>query len=279
MKLTSEQVDFFETFGFIMLPGILKDDVEWITKEFEQVFPLFEESSNHTGDKRTVVLPFIDQRKKLSALLDDPRILGIARSLLGDDFNYVCSDGNYYSGDTNWHRDGRGHNLKSLRSIKIAFYLDQLDGDSGALRVIPGSQLEGSFHNKLHEMSKNPGKSLALWGIAGSEVPAQILDVTPGDLLVFDHNTFHAAFGGGRSRRMFTINLCQHYPEDSLDLLKTVALGHCTYRRHVYYGPEMMNTDNPERLAHLKQILSLTNNLYEESSHLPELHRRTGDKG
>ena len=31
------------------------------------------------------------------ALLDDPRILGIATTLLGDDFNYTGSDGNYYA--------------------------------------------------------------------------------------------------------------------------------------------------------------------------------------
>jgi len=44
----------------------------------------------------------------LSTLLDDPRIHDVAASLLGDDFNYMGSDGNFYAGDTRWHSDGYG---------------------------------------------------------------------------------------------------------------------------------------------------------------------------
>ena len=40
------------------------------------------------------------------SLIDDPRIHALATTLLGDDFNYMGSDGNYYVGDTGWHSDG-----------------------------------------------------------------------------------------------------------------------------------------------------------------------------
>ena len=80
--------------------------------------------------------------KNCGALLDDPRILAIAKTLLGDDFNYMGSDGNFYVGDTRWHSDG-GHKLEDPMHIKIAFYLDPLTRDTGALRVIPGSHLFG----------------------------------------------------------------------------------------------------------------------------------------
>ena len=39
-------------------------------------------------------------RRVFSTLLDDPRIHDIAASILGDDFNYMGSDGNFYVGDT-----------------------------------------------------------------------------------------------------------------------------------------------------------------------------------
>jgi hypothetical protein len=270
MKLTKEQIAFFETFGYIKFPALLKEDIHWIIEEFEQVFPMFEESSKHTGTKRTVVVPFIDQREKLSALLDDPRIYGILSSLLGEQFNYMGSDGNYYTGDTDWHPDGNNDVRKHL---KIAFYLDQLDGSSGALRVIPGSHKNGPFRDDLMDMLRNPKKSMDAWGLHGSEVPAQVLDTNPGDLLVFNHKTFHSAWDGGKSRRMFTMNVCQRFTDDTLDELKNNLILHGTYRREHYYGAEMLNNASPQRMKHLEQVISVSDGFYELTSHCSALHR------
>ncbi|QHW29731.1 hypothetical protein GZH47_02005 [Paenibacillus rhizovicinus] len=55
----------------------------------------------HDGSKRTMV-PCMDSSYYPSSLLDDPKISEVAASLLGDDFNYWGSDGNYYTGDTGW---------------------------------------------------------------------------------------------------------------------------------------------------------------------------------
>ena len=44
--------------------------------------------------------PFIDQHPTLCALLDDPRISGAFASVLGDDFTYWGSDGNFFAGNT-----------------------------------------------------------------------------------------------------------------------------------------------------------------------------------
>ena len=57
----------------------------------------------HDGRARSCMAQFIGQSERLSALLDDPRILVIAKTLLGDNFNYMGSDGNYYVGDTGLH--------------------------------------------------------------------------------------------------------------------------------------------------------------------------------
>ena len=83
-------------------------------EQFADTFPQDNKAIVHDGSKRTCVVPFIDQ--KMSTLLDDPRILAIGSSLLGEDFNYMGSDGNYYTGDTAWHRDGFH---KKHRHLKI----------------------------------------------------------------------------------------------------------------------------------------------------------------
>ena len=136
MKLTEEQLRFFNTFGFLLFPGLFAKDINTLTNEFEQTW------TEHGGDQhdhkqRLYLFPFINQNEYLSSLLDDPRINGIARSILGKDFNYLHSDGNYYVGDTYWHSDKYADDNKL--TIKMFFYLDHVTRDTGCLRVIPGS--------------------------------------------------------------------------------------------------------------------------------------------
>ncbi len=94
-----------DTFGYLAFPGLLNDRIETISKEFEAVWTEHgggHSGKAHDGTARSAIVPFIDQSEVLSSLLDDPRVNGIFTSLLGDDFNYLGSDGNFYVGDTGW---------------------------------------------------------------------------------------------------------------------------------------------------------------------------------
>src|SRR6476469_2155728 len=144
-RLTEEQLAYFNMFGFVAFPGLLADKIGRIIDEFEAVWAANGGGHNgaaHDGTARSCSVQFIDQSVYLSTLLDDPRIHDIAASILGDDFNYKVSDGNCDVGDTILHSDGYG-GRGGMRHIKIAFYLDKLDGNTGALRVIPGSHRIG----------------------------------------------------------------------------------------------------------------------------------------
>jgi ectoine hydroxylase-related dioxygenase (phytanoyl-CoA dioxygenase family) len=249
VQLSSQQVDFFETFGFLVFPGLLKDDIDWIRQEFEAVFT--DHGLVHDHVRRTCVVPFIDSREKLSTILDHPLVEGIAASLLGDDFNYVGSDGNYYSGDTPWHSDGF-HTVG--RFIKIALYLDPVKGDTGALRVIPGSHrvdLENSWG------ARHARSSHDRWGIEQNQVPAIALDSAPGDVVAFNHNVMHAAFGGASQRRMFTLNCCRHCetPEEIADLKSYIA-AHDRFLNDHMHSDQMKATASANRMVHLSQVIS-----------------------
>src|SRR3954471_8160033 len=129
MRLTDQQHNFFDTFGYLAFPGLMADCIEEIIREFEALWE--SHGGGHGGRRdggaaRSCIFPFIDQRERLCALLDDTRIVDIASSLLGDDFNYMGSDGNYYAGDTSWHSDG----FEANHRVKIAFYLDPLTRDT-----------------------------------------------------------------------------------------------------------------------------------------------------
>ena len=264
-RLTPRQLAFFDTFGYLSLPDLMADCIDEIIDAFEAVWAERgggHHGRAHDGEQRSCIVPFIDQHERLCALLDDGRIEGLLASLLGDDFNYVSSDGNYYAGDTRWHSDGWG---KVVRFTKIAFYLDPLTADTGALRVIPGShRLEDCYAQKVQEEIP---ESADKWGVDGAQVPAVALETQPGDVAVFNHNLKHAAFGGGGWRRMFTINCSQRMPEEHLPVLESYIGAHARFWNDRLYGEKMVATASPQRMVHLEQAMA-------HDGHLAELAAR-----
>lgn len=249
----AQQRAFFETYGFLKLPGLLKNEAAFIISEFEAVFTQM--GLNHDGSKRTMMVPFVDQRAGLCALLDHPGVLEAVGNLIGPDFNYVSSDGNYYTGETTWHRDS---NYQSNSYIKLALYLDPVTKDTGCLRVIPGSHLDSGI---AMWRDTDLRASEANWGMHQRELPAYPLESQPGDVLLFNHRTLHASFGGGTRRRMFTMNLgrrAKTSPE--IDDL----ISYCDW--HMYnhgarqpYGNTMLETASAARKVHLSQPLEFWN--------------------
>ena len=251
--LTVQQMSFFETFGYLYLPGLLVDCVDTIIDEFETIWAAHgggHHGHEHDGERRSCIFPFPDKSEFLSSLLDDPRIHDIAAGICGDDFNYTSGDGNFYAGDTHWHSDGYG--ADRILSIKIAFYLDPLTRNNGALRVIPGSHRAGdAFADALEREIRESGK---VWGVAGQDVPALILETMPGDIVVFNHNLKHAAFGGSDRRRMYTMNFSRRYPENRLEELRTILGREARFWIDRIHGEAMIATAGPERMVHLEQV-------------------------
>jgi hypothetical protein len=288
MRLTEQQHKFFDTFGFLKFPGLFADEVDDIIDAFEKVFA--DQGGGyggrpHDSQRRSAIVPFIDDSEYLSGLLDDPRIEGIGVSLLGDDFNYMTSDGNLYVTDTGWHSDScRNVNFRSVmedpdkhryRGVKTAFYLDPLTRDSGCLRVVPGSHKAGDrFANSLEEHLRESEDTL---GVHGRDVPAMALETLPGDLLMFDLCTKHASFGGSDRRRMFTINLQERFGEEDLPQLResisTMAgtkAGYMRFGAERAYGKAMLDKAGPQRMRHLEQRLANDGALREKVGELRE---------
>jgi ectoine hydroxylase-related dioxygenase (phytanoyl-CoA dioxygenase family) len=262
--LTDQQKSFFDTFGYLAFPGLLRDRAAAISREFDAVFAARgggHHGKVHDGKARSCIVPFMAQSEYLCSLLDDSRIHGIATSLLGDDFNYMGSDGNYYVGDTNWHSDGWHPGDRLF--IKIALYLDPLTRDTGSLRVIPGShKIEDHYAQALQN-----NRCDTAWGVAGKDVPAVALETLPGDVVLFNHNTKHAAFGGGQWRRMFTINLSTRFPPERVQELRDYIAHYARFWCERTYRDTMVQTAGPQRMRHLEQLLA-------NQDHLPALAKK-----
>ena len=259
--LSPQQLAFMDTFGFLVFPALLSDRIDRISAEFESIFQ--EKGGHHgvphDGTRRSCIVPFIDQSEYLSSLLDDPRVNGILASLLGDDFAYLGSDGNFYTGDTVWHSDadfsGRSRGTPPRTYYKLAMYLDPVDAETGALRVIPGSHRHGEgFAMELETALRTPLESL---GVTGDRIPAVALSSRPGDVVVFNQATKHSSWGGSERRRMFTINATRRFRPDEDHWLRNEVAGLARFWIDGVYGEAMLRTAGPERRVHLEQALAL----------------------
>lgn len=256
MALSEQQCAFFETFGFLVFRGMVAEDLPWINEGFAEIFA----NREHDGTRRTTA--GTDTSEKLCRLLDHPKVLEVATSLLGDDFNYLGGDANFYVGDTWWHSDG-WHDIGQF--VKMAFYLDPVGPDTGCLRVIPGSH---SIGNDWVDRVRRVGQAEAKLGIPPHEVPAFALESHPGDVVVFNHNLQHAAFGGNSRRRMFTLNLSRR-AESAAEVqeLRNFINSNARFWVPQSHSDVMRQTASPARMRHLAQVI-------ENEDELPEMVRQ-----
>ena len=269
LQLAPQQIAYMDAFGYLVFPALLSDKIDRIVEEFQAVFESRgggHHGKPHDGTARSVILPFIDQSEYLSALIDDPRVDGIFTSLLGADYCYLGSDGNFYVGDTRWHSDtdwsGKMRGKPPRVFYKMALYLDPVARDSGALRVIPGSHRYGDrFAEDMQSALRNPEESL---GLPGDRVPAIALESRPSDVVVFNQNTKHSSWGGSNRRRMFTINCTARYAAEEIPLLRNEVAAFARFWVDSVYGDAMLRTAGAERMVHLRQALEQQDHLAEE---------------
>ena len=146
--------------------------------------------------------------------------------------------------------------IPKLFAIKMAFYLDPVGRDTGCLRVLPGSHKPDSI---WRNGTADP-REVEQWGVAPSEIPGNVaLETEPGDLVVFDHNTWHASFGGSTRRRMFTMNLHKRgKTAEELARVDDYLKHHCPvahgYQIGGMYTDLILDTAPAERLLHLEQL-------------------------
>ncbi len=262
--LSEEQVNFFNLFGFLTLPGLLADDMPQITEEYGKVFADNKEDviewyhQAHHGYKRSVLPQFIDRSDYFSSLIDDPRIHNIFSALCGENFNYRGSDANIFEQSTVWHSDTYGA-LFDYLNVKIAVYLEELDEKTGCFRVIPGSHLFGDqFANELQDMLGENDSLKDELGLDDIDVPAQILPSKPGDVVAFDFRLKHATCfdGPAMTRRSFTICGSERIQDKDIPRLrKEIKMGE-QFGYSNYYGKNMLATASPERMIHLEQCLA-----------------------
>jgi hypothetical protein len=209
-SLTTQQVAFFETFGFLLLPGLFADDIAEITAGFEEIFANHESweltEDIHLNQPRRIIQGVLEQSDDSPKLYRDPRVVGIITSLLGPGYEEAPSDGSLFYCDSSWHSDTYGAPM-SRHMVKISLYLDPLRAGTGAIRMIPGTNhYQSTFARTLRRDFTDVNGPEDVFGVDREEIPAYVLETEPGDAVVWDYRTIHASFGGRQRRRLLSLN-------------------------------------------------------------------------
>ena len=205
-SLTEQEVKFFRTFGFIILrQHFTPDEMGTINDEFKRVFQakhggLELDSSRQNRAARREVHFLDDSTPFLTGLPENPKFFGIAAQLYGEDLIGHAATGLLYDGNTPWHPDSHYPNNGDRWGIKFGIYTEAIDGESGALRVIPGSQRQPFYSEVLNTPEiRDPAKV--------RDFPNFICESEPGDVVAFNLIIWHASHGGKRARP----NIQAHY--------------------------------------------------------------------
>ena len=178
----------FRTFGFVVLrhffdPSRVASEIDRVVSEGRGVS--FEVASGAGIGFQYAPMMTAETPGSLW-LLDQTE--AVAAALLGGPVIPTRAKGVRYWGNTPWHTDSD----LPIVSIGALAYFESLAGNSGALRVLPGSH-RPEFASAL--------RALEAVGKPADSLPGHILATEPGDLIIFDEHLFHASSGGDTRRQ------------------------------------------------------------------------------
>jgi Phytanoyl-CoA dioxygenase (PhyH) len=195
--LTHQQIAHFRAFGYVVLPGLF--DQPEIARLRDEVTTALADAYGEVGrppaDDGGILgdyLPLTVDRAPTSQRLvaDDERLFQGAAELLGRPTVPTAPIATCFTGTfTGWHTD-QGADIGGL---KFLIHLEPRTGDTGALRVLPGSHDPGFAARIEAYRSSDPGNQ----GFVPWPAPAIVLPTDPGDAIAFDLHLLHSSIGGG----------------------------------------------------------------------------------
>jgi hypothetical protein len=186
--LTGHRVRQLERFGFCVLPGDAADILPTLDEAFDNLLP------DPSPVRRSTRFHAVDHDQRMAAVGRAPALRELLTAT--EAVSMVSSEVNSMVGDSYWHSDGFYQHGLYLRAV---VYGESLRAANGALRVIPGSHLPDSgWQGDAVRTLMQHDRAL---GFAGSEIPAAVIDCEPGDVIVFNTNILHSAWGGSARRQ------------------------------------------------------------------------------
>ncbi|GAA1931084.1 phytanoyl-CoA dioxygenase family protein [Streptantibioticus ferralitis] len=177
-----------ERFGFCVLPGDATPLLLTLDEVFRTLLP------DPSPVRRSTCFHAVERDERMAVIGRAPALREVLTAAQA--VSMVSSDVNRLVGDSYWHSDGFYDHGLYLRAV---VYGERLHAGNGALRVIPGSHLPGSGWQgaAVRTLMRHDSEL----GLAGEEIPATVIDCEPGDVIVFNTNILHSAWGGAARRQ------------------------------------------------------------------------------
>jgi phytanoyl-CoA dioxygenase PhyH len=190
-EFTGDQdVDWFRSFGYLVLRGFLEPELvaelreELVSTMLGVLGDRYRERPSMSGMAGHYICLLGPWAPRTVELVDSRRLVGLAERLVGGSVlpSPCDTQGIVYFDHAPWHTDAGIR----IRGVKFVTYLEPLDPDNGALRVIPGS----------HRLPDQALRRLYSPDLAVPDAPGQVLSTEPGDVIAFDPLLYHASWGG-----------------------------------------------------------------------------------
>ncbi len=215
MILSDQQVQFFETFGFLVRRNVFSAaEVVRYTAEVDlraaashRLIPFVPAAIGQGGRQQNLLVP---STPFLTSLMEDDRLAGAAEELVGE-LAWIGANAHQFVGNSVWHFDG---GCRQWNGVNNLIYTRPVRGDSGALRVLPGSH-----HWEVHEAAASYDPLGTRWTRAAATpeekrralaavdaIPGFVCDANPGDVVSFHMQVYHGSSGGGGDRRACTLS-------------------------------------------------------------------------
>jgi hypothetical protein len=184
--MTGKQATHFEAFGFALLQRFA--DVAALSAEFDACMTDAFVDPDHmnagaAGNQFRYVPTMCERTPHSLALLR--QLAPVASELLRAPVLPSRAKATSYHGSTKWHRDSDS----SLKTVGFIFYLEPVDAENGALRVLPGS------HHAEYAVAVDAYTTNA------ENVPGVAIPTLPGDAIALNERLFHASQGGAERRQ------------------------------------------------------------------------------
>jgi hypothetical protein len=172
LRVDDDRVAWFREQGFCVLRGAFEPEplAGEIGRALEDAFRRDAPLNSGSGGIRFHAVPMMSEHTPLSMALADA-LAEPAAALLGRAVLPGRAKGTSYHGETDWHRDSD----LDIPSVGFVTYLEPVQRDRGALRVVPGSHRSPEVDHDADTVA---------------------LETEPGDVIAFDEHLRHGSAGG-----------------------------------------------------------------------------------
>jgi hypothetical protein len=201
-RVEAVDIAHFLAFGFVHLRGWLTaDEIATLRAEAEEALLDGKDGEGEVMRARHIALMATTTPFSMSLLVDDPRFLDAATTLLGRPVVPMPAVAVQHTGDTGWHTDRR----TALPRTRLSFghYFEPLTASTGALRFLPATHLLSSYEAFDRYVTEHCSPSSP----SVDHIGGQAVETQPGDVIAFDCRVLHAS-RGGRTRLRWVLEYC-----------------------------------------------------------------------